>query len=85
MKARHLSTSHESVDTAADALHRAWKLLNKAVDCIRHEAVRERWADLINRLNTEEDAGRIKRPLKKLPPASRFEHHRAPHRATRDS
>ena len=48
MKARHLSTSHEFVDTAADALHRAWKVLNKAVDCIRHEAVRERWADLIN-------------------------------------
>ena len=63
MKARHLSTSHESVDTAAGALHRARKL-----DRIRHEPVRERWADLINRLNTEEGPERIKRPVKKPRP-----------------
>lgn len=35
MKARHLSSSRESVlptvDTAADVLPRAWKVLNKAV------------------------------------------------------
>jgi hypothetical protein len=89
MKARHLSSSHESVlptvDTAAGVLHRAWKVLNKAVDRVRHEPVRERWADLINRLNAQESGERIRRPLKQPPSASRSDRHDAPYRATRGS
>ncbi len=89
MKARRLNTSYDfhmhAIEAAADVPHRVWKVLNKVVDRIRHEPVRERWADLINRLNAEESAERIKRPLKQPPSASRSDGHGAAYRATRGS
>ncbi len=39
-------------------LERISKVLHEALEDIRHEPVPERWVDLINRLNAEEDAWR---------------------------
>ncbi len=89
MKARRLNTSYDfqmpAIELAADGPHRVWEVLNKVVDRFRHGPVRERWADLINRLNAEESAERIKCALKQPPSASRSDRNDAPYRATRGS
>lgn len=48
------------LEVTAEVVQRAGKALHEALGSIRNEPTPERWVDLINRLNNEENAERLK-------------------------
>ncbi len=54
------------LEASAEIFERIGQALHRAHDGIVHEPVPERWIDLINRWNAEEDAQRLKEASEQL-------------------